>query len=461
MASAAAPSTPAVRSNPPAAKRLQVRKLADCFLAFCGIAIFLLMGQTPGLEIPACIAILVQTAYAVLAVRHNRMLLLIYAVFFYACYSICYANYLHPIRTTMFTSLADTTSAYTAVGILLLFTSFVVMLLPQHIEHSTSHKGMFMGEHDNALFVWVLALILVVIAIYGFGRPEAIGGSRGTPSALYEYSVILFIVGFYLAGSNTGLRVLLFAILLVFAAQNIVYGGRVTAVQLLLVAFYMLFSDRMTTGQVVAVGAVFFVFFISFGVVRTSIWNDGLDSLVSAFGSTLNRGLAWDTAYSSWHTSITFVEYDGIISQGQHAYLLKQWLTSIVLGGSLVPDSSLAAMTRAYFAHYNGGVLPVYCWFHLGYGGVVLIGAYASLLTSVIAHLSAVKAKSLIVAASLRLSMLYVTVTVPRWFLYSPSQITRGLLLCFLVTLVALWLDRSFATMRNSRVGKAPHYQQS
>ena len=39
-----------------------------------------------------------------------------------------------------------------------------------------------------------------------------------------------------------------------------------------------------------------------------------------------------------------------------------------------------------------------------------------------------------------RLTLLYIIATTPRWFLYSPSQITRGAVICFIASLTLLWI---------------------
>lgn len=57
------------------------------------------------------------------------------------------------------------------------------------------------------------------------------------------------------------------------------------------------------------------------------------------------------------------------------------------------------------------------------------------------------------------LCMLYVVISVPRWYLYTPSQVTRGLLLCFVVSMVLLLVDKLMSSgsmqLKNARNKKA------
>lgn len=422
--------------------------MRDALLAALGMIFCVSCQLLPDPGVVLSVATLVQFGYCLVAVRGNRLLLLIYGVMTYAAYSIGYANYLNPITTTMFTSLSGTPHALVAMQMLLLFSSVMVLFLPQRVEPYGIGDDAFAGGRGNAVIVYVLVAVLALILVYGFGRPEEIGGDRGSPSPLYEYSVIFFIVAFYMAGRQRWLRLLVLGMLLLFAAQNLVYGGRVTALQLLIVAFFCLANGR-TSNRVLAVGGVLLlVFFLGFGGIRTAIWESGLVAVLQSFMETLSKGLAWDSAYSSWHTSVTFVAYDELVGCDQHAYYLRQWIASIFLGGSAVPDSGLAVLTRAYFPHYYGGVLPVFIWFYLGPLGTAAIAAYVSLFAKQIASLHSAYEPEGVLEKSARLCLLYVVATTPRWFLYSPSQITRGLLLCFIVSFALFWLDQEMRRRR-------------
>lgn len=428
--------------------RLSGRKVCDALLAALGL-LFCASGQLlpdPGAALS--VVALAQFGYCLVVVRENRLLLLMYGVMAYAAYSIGYANYLNPITTTMFTSLAGTPHALVAMQMLVLFSSALVLFLPQRVEPYGVGDDAFVGERGNAVIVYALVAVLALILIYGFGRPDAIGGRRGSPSPLYEYSIIFFIAAFYMAGRQRWLRSFVLGMLLLFAAQNLVYGGRVTALQLLVVAFFCLANGRTSNRALIAGGALLLVFFVGFGGVRTEIWESGLVAVLQSFADTLSKGLAWDTAYSSWHTSVTFVAYDELVGFEQHAYLLRQWVASIILGGSAVADSGLAALTRAYFPHYYGGVLPVFVWFYLGPLGTAAVAAYVSLFAKQIAGLRSASAPDGALPTAARLCLVYVVATTPRWFLYSPSQITRGLLLCFAVCFALLWLDRAMERKR-------------
>ena len=395
----------------------------------------------------------------------NRLLLLVSIVMLYATYSVMFVNYTSPLTASFFTTYRNTDAAGIALSSLLLFLSCLLLFAPKEVKRFGKGSELLKNAMGNTILVVVLCVVLVLILIFGFGRPSAIGGDRGSPSAIYEYSMVFFLLGFYFAGERKSLRIVLCILVGLFALQNIIYGGRVTALQLLLILFFACFSKKVSSTQFAVLVAFGLLFFNFLGSIRTGLVSASVDDIVEAWNESLARGFAWDTAYSSWHTSITFLLYGDIVSSNEHLVLFWHWIQSVFLGGS-VPMSNLAQLTLSYFYHYFGGVLPIFFQFYLGPLGVVLIAAYVSvvfrLVNSVCADLR--DGASGVLAPTLRICALYVSVSCFRWILYSPSQITRGLLLCFLCSIALTWFDRQMMIRPSRRViawskhgGDSPH----
>lgn len=390
-------------------------------------------------------------AFAALAVAfvlcthfsRNRLLLLIAIVLFYLTYSVVVVNYAFPLTTTIYTTYRGTVQAGTALSSLLLFLSCVLLFSPSKVERFGKGCELLGNPTWNTLFVVVLCIVLVLILVFGFSRPDAVGGDRGSPSAMYEYSIIFFLLGLYFAGDSRGPRLALCVLLVLFALQNIIYGGRVTALQLLLVYFFACMSKRVSSGQFMALVVLGLLLFTFLGSVRTGLTSAGMDDVGAALNESLSRGFAWDTAYSSWHTSITFVLYGDLIPPSEHLALFWQWVQTLLFGGS-VPMSNLATITQPYFWHQFGGVLPVFFQFYLGPLGVVLIAVYVSVIFRLVNSVCASFREKAgeVLAPTLRICAVYVSVSCFRWILYSPSQVIRGLSLCFLCSVALIWFDR-------------------
>ncbi|MGE9939476.1 hypothetical protein ACQRAP_06205 [Collinsella sp. SGI.180] len=389
------------------------------------------------------VAALVLSCAFLIHVRNNRLLLLVGIVFAYLCYSILFVNYLSPLLTTVFTRYRSTPEAGVALSALLLFISCLLLFMPDRIVPFGEGQSLVGSARCNAVFEVVLLIVLGLILVFGFGRPDAIGEDRGSPSALYEYSMILFLLGYYFAGSHKGWIVTFSVLLGLYALQNIVYGGRVTALQLLLILFFCTLNKKTSTKVFVSAIVFGLLAFTLLGAIRTGLAHAGLSDYLEALSDSLSRGFTWDTAYSSWHTSVTFILYGGIIPRAEHLRLFGQWAKSVVLGGS-VPMCNLANLTLPYFYHCFGGVLPVFFQFYLGPIGVIVASFYVSVIIRFISKACEVvnPPSRVLLTPAIGIVSMYVSTSCFRWILYSPSQITRGLLLCLLCSLLLFWLDR-------------------
>jgi hypothetical protein len=428
-------------------------RILSMMISFAGLIISLL--SIYGLVGPSVLvwSVLIISFTCTLVVRKNRLLLFIFFIILYSNYSICSANYLNPV-TNLFTTYAGTSYFTVGLTIMLLFVSILLLLLPLKINKFGFGDTLLTRRDCNGVLVIFLVVILALICVYGFGRPESLGSDRGTPTQLYEYSIIFFLVGYWLAGEKKWANILLTIVLFVFVLQNLVFGGRITALQLLILFFFLRLSPHMTWKSILPV--IIFVFFVLtvIGNLRTSIWSATPAEIFSSIVSTLQSGLVLDTAYSSWHTSMTFLAYGDMTSDSTHLELFIKWLQSIVLGGSAVEDSQLPTVTRLYFVHYSGGILPIYFYFYLSWIGVILISIWTSFLIRLVNKYYSEGASSSKGTPIWVLCSSYVVVTVPRWFLYSPSQITRGLLLCIIVVWLFTFLDKLMKNRNASYAGE-------
>lgn len=112
-------------------------------------------------------------------------------------------------------------------------------------------------------------------------------------------------------------------------------------------------------------------------------------------------------------------------------------------------------MIKQYHVHSNSGFLPKYVWFHLGLAGTIasagLVSFFARLISRNTFTLRKPSCGKGIAETSFQIVLLYMVVASSRWIMYGLSQITRGVLICFLVCLVLLRID-SATRKRNSRI---------
>lgn len=360
----------------------------------------------------------------VIKVRKNLRLLIVFFCIAYSNYSIAYFIYFTNSNGNLFWSYAQTSASMIGLICLLVFNYLLYLFLPAKIEETKKENKFIKDDNFNIIISIGVILVLIFILIFAFGRPQ-IQGERGEPTALYEYSILFFLIGFYYCGNNRWVRYLLICILLLFILQNFVFGGRITGLQLILLLLMTNF-EFIKKRYLIILGGGLSIILVGIGIMRAD-FQLSLASLKTILLELFSTGGVLDTAYSAYHTSLTFVLYKDMINN-QTWELFLNFLLSMLLGGSQVPNSNLAEITHQYYTHYYGGVLPLFGWFYLGFLGVVLIACLVAFY---------VRKSFLKCTTGLRQCIsIYLACSVFRWYLYSPSNLIRGVMLLSIMFLI-------------------------
>ena len=419
--------------------RIQNSLVHYIFNALIGILVILLLllNSSGTYEKLVGYCVIAINILSMVKVRHNWYLLFIFLCITYSNYSICVANYISHIDT-FFAGYAGTEIGSQGVNILLLFSAMLLFIAPTTYREGTNKasikpKALITNNKYNPIIVIGAIIILGFIWVYGFTRPDAVG-HRGSPSALYEYSIIFMIIALYYSGKDRILTSVVVLIGLAFAIQNFMFGGRITGVQILIMIGFAVFIDHISLINVAPVGIVFFIIMVAIGQLRGNILISGF-SVNNVINQLAKGKFALDTAYSSYFTSMTFLDELHKTVFSRRIQLFLRWLLSIFLGGS-VTDSNLAVYTRQTHMHYYGGVLPYFAWFYLGFIGLVLLTIYIRFHFKVMLNVNCDS------SGFIRCMAVYVTCTCLRWYLYSPSQLFRGVFLLSIVFFFCYEADR-------------------
>ncbi len=368
------------------------------------------------------VLVLVMGLMSMIQVRRNWYLLIVYACVWYSNYSICVANYISPV-TSMFTTLREDPVAVVGLNLIASFAILMLLIIPPEVKKPEKPQSLLKQNQDNPIIVLGLAVLLAVIFVVGFTRPS-VEGERGSPSAIYEYSVILIILGFYFSGKRRLFQLLYVGIAAAFALQNFMYGGRITGVQVVLCVVLCFYVDRLTFRLAIPAAVAFFVAMVAVGAYRAHLSGVDAADVLDVVGQSLERTkLTMDTAYSANYCSLTFLQFMKDTTLFQRLYYFGCWVLSMFLGGG-VANSNLASLTaQAGYVHFGGGILPYFAYFYLGIPGVLLLAGYLGWLLRKAAR-TTVESSGLA-----RCMTVYLVSTVFRWYLYSPSELFRGVML--------------------------------
>ena len=386
--------------------------------------------------------IIITNILMVIYSRVNNYLLVTALIISYYNYSICMAEYISVTKGSLFTSYAGTEISNTGLVVLVTFNMLMFLIISwvSVVSKSNHFTGTNIIEdnNDNKSIVFVIIVALILIWIFGFGRPTR-AGERGSPTTFFEYSLILFILGFYYSGKSKIERIALYIVAVMYVGLNFIYGGRATGIQVVICVVLCTFFDKIPKLWMAVGGGSLFVILTAIGTFRTST-TLSLDTINSVIASLSSGNYANDTAYSAYHTSLTMIDFRGISTFSDRAHYFMMYLLSILFGGS-VPESNLSLVTREYYAHCFGGVLPYYFYYYFGFIGVLIIAAYVFWLMSMIVR----RGNN---SSLWRCIGIYVAATTFRWYIYSPSQITRGALI---LTILFVILKNVDALMKKSQ----------
>lgn len=388
---------------------------------------FLVMNRNGSMNVPIAWMIIFMSAISLYHSRTNWYLLIPCLIIFYYNYSICMAEYISVLENSYFTSFSGTNIGDQGLIVFGIFNMFFFLVLS--MAKNTYHDGnkacnIINYNRFNPYVEILIIIILCIIWFVGFKRPE-MAGERGTPSSYFEYSIIFFIIGFYFSGKSRSYHSILYFLAIAYAFLNFRYGGRATGIQIVLCVAMCTYLDRIPRRWLILGGIAVFMMMSLIGAFRatTSI---SVDNLKTVWSILKDGKFTNDTAYAAYFSSMTFIAYAGECTISQRLNLFGRYLLSIPLGGK-VADSNLPEITGRTYLHFGGGVLPFYFYFYLGHFGEIICSTYLFWLFRKIVTGTA-RNKGL-----WRCIGIYVASTSFRWYIYSPSQITRGVLLLTIV----------------------------
>ena len=361
--------------------------------------------------------------------RKNVFHLVIYGFILFCNYSICVSLYINPIDG-IYTSLVHTEYGRISICILFLFNSLLWLLNTSMIREQDCSELFIKDENYNGMIAIGAIILLMLIFVFGFGRSVA-DGERGTVSSIYEYSVMIFLMGFMYSGNNKFFKVMLLIIAALYCVQDLIYGGRITSLQMIIMVYLVFFHDKkINLIKIAPLVLLGLLVFSAVGELRGN-FNFSIESLVNAFESLLGGSFSLDTAYAAFYASQVFVKVSFLDSWIIKLSNLWAFFASVFFGGR-VPNSNLSSYTQNMFWHGGGGLTPFYMYYYLGIGGVLLTAIYIAFLLKKFKWNKSYFSKVIVI---------YLSCTVPRWYLYSPVSIIRGLLILAILYATCWWCN--------------------
>ena len=255
----------------------------------------------------------------------------------------------------------------------------------------------------------VLAILCIVFGVTGENIFESGGYAQGDSerSSLYEYGIIFVALSLIYSKSRVQ-RDIIYVLCAIFMIKDLMYGGRISSIELILAIFMLRYLNSFSFAKVMAFVTLGYIFFQFWGYYRSGMSSSGFDVSEA-------DGNAQYVVYASMR--IHYMIEEGVLNWNNRIYSFICFLLS-----AFVPTSNLPALANlsSYKAseYYTGGGGLVstflYCWAWIP--GIVVVARWVGKSVTKFFHSQSVY---------WRFYALLLIITTPRWFAYYPSQLIK------------------------------------
>lgn len=297
-------------------------------------------------------------------------------------------------------------------------------------------------ENNTAAF-WFLVFFSLILVLFfapehtilnsgGYGEAHSLNEG----STLFTYSIMPISLALVFANDSFKRKVV-YMLVLVFCIRNLLTGGRVESVMLLLIIFLLRIQYIWTVKKMALAILIGGSFFLVWGMFRSDVDQDliGLyaNMIASIFSDNVvdfQSGTSANVYYSS--VRVIYLIEEGILSWDLRLSSLSYFFMSVFVPYSALPaHANLSLFMQNEYWSGGGGFGPVFFYGFCGWIGVVLFSLFVS---NCINKYNTTKNKYVLYYLILLIA------TTPRWYAYYPIQIIKfcviGMILYYIVDMI-------------------------
>ncbi len=365
----------------------------------------------------------------------------------YIIYQIPFFFYLIP--TAYYTDYR-TTEYYTGtLCVHVLFLS-VVNLFLKKITNRVRITQFIVLKNNNALFFLSFSVLLFIVVFGQSGDSILSSGGYGKSTvtrflnlSIYEYYLIFYIIAYKYSNGNKNKIIMINIASIPYILKNLLFGGRIESLQLLLLMFLMYYDYRITYKKIAVFSLIAFYVFDLWGRIRgnPAVLVSGDYSYLMPFNYfTQNSGVLGSHQGDVFHNTVVFFGLfkDGIFDLNYRINSFLCFMVSVFIPNKYLPQEyNLWVFSKSIGIRAGGGGLIsgiIFTW--LGVFGVILTGVFLAAIINYYNKIISDK-RHLHNEYFVIYFMLAIT-TFPRWFAYSPITLFK---LC-LYGIVVLFIFR-------------------
>lgn len=387
-----------------------------------------------------CMLVLLISILSLIYIKNNLSILLMWFFIAYSNYSIVVGVYLEPtIRPSLLYNQINDLSTYGVAILQLLIFNIVLFFSALKFEKTKFDSNVFVkNRNKDYLLYFILAISFVVIMLKEYTVVE---GSEGSSSSLYEYDLILLILQFYFSGNIKILKSISTLLGFIYILTSLINGTRIEALSCILIICLMNIKNLKKKNIIIA-GFIGILLFNFIGNTRGN-YDNFFISMQNSFYDLIESKLVFNTCTYAYFPCLAMIDYFKNYDLNTGMYFLREFLVDVIVGNGY-NDGNLIYFIRKIYFHNFGGVSTGFFYVWFGSIGAFVFGFIVHFYIS----LSAIK-KDIY-----KYIYMYFVATVPRWYLYGPLPLFRGILLSLIlfVTFSFFHYLNSILFANNSRV---------
>ena len=375
------------------------------------------------------IMVMIINIYSLIKARKNVFIFFLFLAFTYFDYSVIFSKYLFRIENFnwIFQYIKYDDTLFIGISLVYIFHALILLLVNSRLYESKEDifdisESEKLQNYGKIKMVIIILSIMVCIVLFDYLFFHKVF----VKETIYEYLLIPIVIIVYYSRNDKIFNKLALIIILISAAINIYKGERIASLSPLIAYFFINYYKRINFKKIiyiVFIGVIAYTFFGLYGDILSHNGDTTKLRLVDLKEKVIDDKLTLDTAYSAYWTGLTYVEMSKRVDTKTRFNNFVKYMTAYTFIGEKSKYIQLSLLTRKYYLHWYGGYITSYFYFWLGLLGIPLISVYITVLLNRFAN---------IVRNSnnyIKILFVYFISTVPRWYLYFPTSLIRGIIL--------------------------------
>jgi len=336
----------------------------------------------------------------------------IFLVLSYVIYSIFIGRYFSPELAPAINAVIDYEFDFLGLFITFLFIFFFTFFLKSHQKIVLTIEPVSKSSKNIIISLGCIFVALCLQFIF----MERVDGARGNYSPIYEYSIVFCIPALFYSLRNKYFKFFIISILIFMILRDFSLGHRATGVQITLL-IYALYLYKFYSLKRFSFSFFLAIFLFNFIASFRNDFIFSFDNLTESMVYLFNdQFLSSSTAFFAWVASLTFLSVQTLVPYSEILTNFLDFIISMIIPGTY--GNSLYMISKEYYQHQNGGLLPLYMFYYLNYAAIPFIAIVLAFYFNLIKTKKTTTFKSLL--------FIYIFVTSPRWLIYSPTGLFRG-----------------------------------